>query len=443
LIQRVAVVTVLLYYLLIYHSRPQSTLASHKNRIRKDIIITILLVQSRRIGIELELELELEIELELELEHSKMGLFGRNQAARKKKRTASVGIAEDNDWGSFSGLEVAIDCIDIDIDIDIDKDKDKDYQTKLGDETTKQKQSYCHGEKKEEIEIEKSTFRAAGFFFRSSSSSRGKRKGKGKETCRGCVNDESHRLLPVNQNYSNIRNNDSYDGDYNYNYNYNYNGNGNGNGNDSCNSSGSNDLSIYTSGANDNDNDNLTRIHYRANVGGSGNNGTAASNGVFVTLDHVSDLVLDLDTAVIVGAKRPIRALKMLLALSSSTSASSPSTLTSSSSSSASAPSSSNKSIHEKRIEMVHSENGKLVPVLLSFLNRCMVQSKEHTLALLLLGNLSIPQENKTVSVGLHCIPCACAGLLWKEEKKAATERRNQRNEAIFETNFTGSDPSS
>lgn len=298
-----------------------------------------------------------------------MGLFGRQHQTAKKKRNDSVGIAEENDSGSFSGLEV-----DIDYSIDIDKEET---------DTEKERKTAKNKKKKPTSEIPKSTFRAAGFFFRNNSC-RNKRKG----THRGCVNEESHRPLPVNQTYSSSS---SYD--------CNYNG--------SCNSSGSNDLSIYTSGSNDND----------VSGNSNGKSTTAASNGVFVTLDHVFDLVLDLDTAVAVGAKRPIRALKMLLALSSTSSSS----MTSSSAS----PSSSIKSIHDTRIEMVNSENGKLVSVLLSFLNRCMVQSKEHILTLLLLSNLSIPQENKTVSffIKFYCIRTA--------------------NKAIFETNFIGTEPSS
>ncbi len=111
-----------------------------------------------------------------------------------------------------------------------------------------------------------------------------------------------------------------------------------------------------------------------------------------VTLDHLSDLILDLETAVIVNAKRPLRALKMLLALSAL-----PPNKKNAMTTAFHKPNKTTKSTHEARIEMVRSENGRLVPVLLSFLNRCMVPSKEHSLTLLILGNLSIPQENKRV----------------------------------------------
>ena len=273
-----------------------------------------------------------------------MGLFGRQHQTAKKKRTAtsSVGIAEQNDLGSFSGLEVDIDCR-------IDKEE---TDTERGRKTASNKT------KKPTSGTPESIFRVAGFFFRNKSrrnqrKQKRKQKRKRKGSHRGRVHEESHRPLPVNQTYSSSSSS-------------NYGG---------CNSSGSNDLSIFTSGANVNEN----------GVSGNSNSNsttttTAASDGIFVTLDHVPDLVLDLDTAVVVSAKRPIRALKMLMALSSSAA-------------------SSIKSVHDARIEMVHSEHGKLVLVLLSFLNRCMVQSKEHTLALLLLSNLSIPQENKTVSL--------------------------------------------
>ena len=114
----------------------------------------------------------------------------------------------------------------------------------------------------------------------------------------------------------------------------------------------------------------------------------SASEQWEVTLDHLSDLILDLETAVIVGAKRPLRALKMLLTLS------------------ALAPIKQDVIVHktkkpkssqQTRIEMVRSENRRLVPALLNFLKRCTVPSKEHSLTLLILGNLSIPQQSKRV----------------------------------------------
>jgi hypothetical protein len=54
----------------------------------------------------------------------------------------------------------------------------------------------------------------------------------------------------------------------------------------------------------------------------------------------------------------------------------------------------------ENRSEMVHSSaNTKLVPTLLSFLQRCERGSSEKYLTLLVLNNISIPSENKRVRV--------------------------------------------
>jgi hypothetical protein len=141
----------------------------------------------------------------------------------------------------------------------------------------------------------------------------------------------------------------------------------------SADSSGSRNLSVYTS----NTIDNKSRV---ANPSKQNCDGC-------LTLDHLPDLILDLDKAVVVGAKRPIRALKMLLTLSSTTFH----------------KNSKKKSVRETRIDMVFKWDGGLVPVLLRFLNRCLVKSKEHTLALLVLGNLSIPHETKRrIAIDYH-----------------------------------------
>ena len=115
-----------------------------------------------------------------------------------------------------------------------------------------------------------------------------------------------------------------------------------------------------------------------------------------VTLDHVPDLILDLETAVIVNTKRPMRALQMLFKLSSS----------------GRPTSSSNTNTNTTRIGMVHqkimdNDDGKdneryrygqqLVLTLLKYIKRCTPQSNEHNLALIVLNNLSIPPENKKV----------------------------------------------
>ena len=121
-----------------------------------------------------------------------------------------------------------------------------------------------------------------------------------------------------------------------------------------------------------------------------------AANTTVVTLDHVPDLILDLETAVIVNAKRPMRALQMLFKLSSS-----------------GPTSSSNINTNTTRIGMVHqkmmdnNDDGndnerykygqRLVLTLLNYIKRCTPQSNEQNLALIVLNNISIPPENKKV----------------------------------------------
>jgi len=112
-----------------------------------------------------------------------------------------------------------------------------------------------------------------------------------------------------------------------------------------------------------------------------------------VTTNHISYLILNLETAVVVGAKEPMRALMMLLVLAEQQHT-------------CNNHCTKNKdntiSIHQTRVEMVRAENGKLVPVLLRFLNRCMVHSKEHKLTLVILSKLSVPQENKKI-IAIDC----------------------------------------
>jgi hypothetical protein len=122
------------------------------------------------------------------------------------------------------------------------------------------------------------------------------------------------------------------------------------------------------------------------------NNEVDRSN-VLVTMEHLPDLILDLETAVETSAKRPARSLHMLFTLSE-------------------------HGHNDNRVEMVrvgdgeiydvnedndHDEGlprscGKLVPALLTFLRRCHVNSQEYRLTLLVLNNISIPFENKRVS---------------------------------------------
>jgi hypothetical protein len=96
---------------------------------------------------------------------------------------------------------------------------------------------------------------------------------------------------------------------------------------------------------------------------------------------HVPDLILDLETAVETSSDRPARALRMLFALSE-------------------------HGHTENRTEMVTCENGRLVPALLNFLNRCARSSSEQYLTLLVLNNISIPSENKRVSFLLCLLFC-------------------------------------
>ena len=289
-----------------------------------------------------------------------MGLFGYQKS--RKKRIASVGIAEENDLGSFSGLEVAID----DDNNVFRETKKKNFRFQKANQETETKQPKKRTEEKHK--------RSSKLFFKS----------RKRNTTDENKQQQQQPLSHQNHggNYCRID------------------------------SSGSSDLlSVYTSSYNINKKgtiDVAVDVPSLQKTGGS----ELYERGWVVTLDHLSDLVLDLETAVIVGAKQPVRALKKLLALSSLESRGSCpvdcSSSSSSNSSSSCCSSRDNKSVHETRIEMVRSACGKLVPVLLSFLNRCMVESKEHTLALLVMGNLSIPPENKRVSM-----QCTYFGLLF------------------------------
>lgn len=55
------------------------------------------------------------------------------------------------------------------------------------------------------------------------------------------------------------------------------------------------------------------------------------------------------------------------------------------------------KSFESNRIQMVKDANGRLVPTLIKFLQRCQSNSSEQYLALLVLNNISIPLENKKI----------------------------------------------
>lgn len=116
----------------------------------------------------------------------------------------------------------------------------------------------------------------------------------------------------------------------------------------------------------------------------SGSNSSSDDSSVYTSsipaMDdgHLEDLILNLETAIVVGAKEPLRALKTLLAMAFD---------------------------NKTRAKLVFCQNGRLVHAVLRFLNRCMVHSKEHTLALHLLIKLSIPQETKRVSrIKICCV---------------------------------------
>ena len=116
--------------------------------------------------------------------------------------------------------------------------------------------------------------------------------------------------------------------------------------------------------------------------------GSSPNHGI-VTFEHLPDLILDLDTAVQTSADRPNKALRMLFALSEHTGNNNNAN-----------NNSNNEPSDQNRIQMVSALNQdnagrSLVPTLLNFLKRCEPNTNEHTLTLLVLNNISIPQANK------------------------------------------------
>lgn len=93
----------------------------------------------------------------------------------------------------------------------------------------------------------------------------------------------------------------------------------------------------------------------------------------------VPTLVKDLSTAASTSGDKPARALRMLFSLSEQVG---------------------------NRTQMVRIKRAMLVPELLAFLKRCARGSSEQYLALLVLNNISIPRENKRVS--LPCVAVDC-----------------------------------
>lgn len=90
------------------------------------------------------------------------------------------------------------------------------------------------------------------------------------------------------------------------------------------------------------------------------------------TLDDLPRLVMEVQSCHETFGIKPAKALRSLFALSE------------------------DEAFNEiNRIRMAREAEGRLVPVLLQFLQRCEPSSSEQYLALLVLNNISIPKENK------------------------------------------------
>ncbi|KAL3923547.1 MAG: hypothetical protein SGILL_001594, partial [Bacillariaceae sp.] len=102
------------------------------------------------------------------------------------------------------------------------------------------------------------------------------------------------------------------------------------------------------------------------------------------TLEHIPDLLLDLESAESTNAERPTRALRLLFALSEHANNGDGNII-------------GGGEYHQNRIQMLlqPEEQRSLVPVLLMFLERCGTGSQEQHMTLLVLNNISIPLENK------------------------------------------------
>jgi hypothetical protein len=100
-----------------------------------------------------------------------------------------------------------------------------------------------------------------------------------------------------------------------------------------------------------------------------------------VTMDHLPDLILELEVAQETSSSQSSRVLKILFSLSESAES-------------------------QNRIDMVAQEEGRLVPALLNFLVRCAPKSSEQYLTLLVLNNISIPAQTKRVSSLPTCTFC-------------------------------------
>lgn len=93
-----------------------------------------------------------------------------------------------------------------------------------------------------------------------------------------------------------------------------------------------------------------------------------------VTMEHLPDLIMDLESSLNSKNGKSPRSLKLLFALSENSQES-----------------------NNNRVDMVQGAGGKLIPVLLRFLNQCSSKSSDQYLTLLILNNISIPSENKRV----------------------------------------------
>ncbi|KAG7367516.1 trypsin [Nitzschia inconspicua] len=121
--------------------------------------------------------------------------------------------------------------------------------------------------------------------------------------------------------------------------------------------------------------------------------GSQWGRDVTLTVNYVPDLILDLESAVETSAERPAEALRKLFLFSECSG------------------SIEGGNPNPNRIEMVQRfspksltlqledqeslNTGGLIPALLGFLKRCQCNSSEQHLKLLVLNNLSVPQENK------------------------------------------------
>lgn len=101
-------------------------------------------------------------------------------------------------------------------------------------------------------------------------------------------------------------------------------------------------------------------------------NDDQSSNDEIPSLDDLARFITEIKSCHETYGIKPAKALRSLFALSE------------------------DENFHEiNRIRMAREAGGKLIPVILEFLQRCEPSSSEQYLALLVLNNISIPKENK------------------------------------------------